>query len=157
MRPDARHPILTLRRRDTEAVCVNAGLEWLQDPSNADPRFRRNRVRHELLPLLADIAERDPVPLLNRTADVARATQADLDALAAELDPTDSRALAQAPPTLAIAALRRWLVDDDGHPPSWAELERVMAVVRHEAIACELIGHRRVARTDGKLRLENAD
>ena len=37
------------------------GLAPVCDPSNADPRFRRNRVRHELLPL-ADIAGRDPVP-----------------------------------------------------------------------------------------------
>jgi hypothetical protein len=47
-----------------------------------------------------------------------------------------------------------WLVDELGHPPSAAELERVMAVVRHDAVACELSGSRRVCRTDGVLRVE---
>ncbi len=151
-----RHPILALRRHETEALCRAVGLEPIVDPSNRDPRFRRNRVRHELLPLMTDIAERDPVPLLGRTADLARAMQAALDDLAAELDPTDTAALQLAKPQVARAALRRWLAeaDDRGHPPSAAEIERVMAVVRHEVVACELAGGRRVARSDGILRLE---
>ena len=154
MAPGPIHPLLGLRRRETVELCRALGLQPIDDPSNRDPRFRRNRIRHELLPLLADIAERDPVPLLARTAAVARATQADLDQLADQLDPTDSKALTAAPPQVARAALRRWLRDDRGHPPSAAELERVMAVVTHQVVACELSGGRRLARTGGRLRLE---
>lgn len=156
MNAGPRHPILALRRHETEALCRAVGLEPVVDPSNRDPRFRRNRVRHELLPLMADIAERDPVPLLGRTADLAKAMQGDLDALATDIDPTDTAALRQARPQVARAALRRWLAeaDDRGHPPSAAEIERVMAVVRHEVVACELAGGHRVARSDGVLRLE---
>ena len=47
------------------------GLDTVDDPTNDDRRFLRNRVRHEVLPLLDDIAERDVVPLLARTADRA--------------------------------------------------------------------------------------
>lgn len=154
MAPGPRHPILALRRAETEALCRAAGLEPVEDPSNRDPRFRRNRVRHELLPLMADIAERDPVPLLARTAELARSTQAELDRQGAELDPTDTAALSAAPVPVAQAALRRWLVDDLGHPPSSAEIERVMAVVGHRAVACQISGGRRVARTAGRLRVE---
>jgi tRNA(Ile)-lysidine synthase len=155
MAPGAVHPILGLRRRETAALCRALGLEPVVDPTNTDPRFRRNRVRHELLPLMADIAERDPVPLLNRTAEVARRMQTDVDSLAAGVDPTDTGELLAIPPTVAHAALRRWLVDDLGHPPSQAELARVMTVVRGEAVACELSGHRRVARRHGVLRIEH--
>lgn len=153
MVPGPRHPILALRRHETGALCRAIGLEPVIDPTNRDPRFRRNRVRHELLPLMADIAERDPVPLLNRTAEVARSVSDDLDRLAADLDPTDTRALAAARPNVAHAALRRWLVDDRGHPPSAAEIDRLMAVVRHEVVACELSGGRRVSRANATLRL----
>lgn len=156
MTPGGTHPILDLRRAETVALCADLGLHPVQDPSNTDPRFQRNRLRHEVLPLLADVARRDPVPLLVRAADHARSVVADVDALAAALDPTDSRALAAAPPSLAVAALRRWLRDEAGHPPSAAELDRVMTVVRHEAVACELSGGRRLGRTDGVLRLEPA-
>jgi tRNA(Ile)-lysidine synthase len=155
MAPGPVHPILALRRAETEELCRVLHLDPVVDPTNTEPRFRRNRIRHELLPLLADIADRDPVPLLNRTAAVAREMQADVEALAAGVDPTDTAALARLPVSVANAALRRWLVDDLGHPPSQAELARVMAVVRHEAVACELPGRRRVARRGGVLRIEH--
>ncbi|MDQ4133384.1 MAG: tRNA lysidine(34) synthetase TilS, partial [Actinomycetota bacterium] len=67
-----RHPILGLRRHETSAVCRSEGLRPVQDPSNADPSFRRNRVRAEVLPLLADVAQRDVVPVLVRQAALLR-------------------------------------------------------------------------------------
>ena len=51
-----RRPIRRLRRSDTHDLCGELGLEPVRDPSNDDPAFRRNRVRHELLPLLDDVA-----------------------------------------------------------------------------------------------------
>jgi tRNA(Ile)-lysidine synthase len=151
MQPGPSHPILSLRRSETVALCASLELQPVEDPSNLDPRFVRNRVRHELLPLMAEISERDPVPLLGRTADLARETRSDIEALAAELDPTDTRDLMNRPVTVAHQALRTWLTDDLGHPPSAAEIDRVMAVVRHEVTACELSGGRRVIRSDGVL------
>lgn len=156
MAPGHRHPILALRRRDTVDLCLALSLETVEDPSNLDQRFVRNRVRHELLPLFSAISGRDPVPLLARTADHARTMVADLDRLAETLDPTDSRRLRAQPDSVVVAALRRWLRDEVGHPPSTAELERVLRVVRHEVTACELSGRRRVTRRDGVLRVEES-
>jgi tRNA(Ile)-lysidine synthase len=45
-------PLLTLSRQDVFAHLEARGLSWREDPSNADPRHVRNRVRHELLPYL---------------------------------------------------------------------------------------------------------
>ena len=104
-RPE-RRPIRSLRRAETRSLCAALGLEPVTDPSNDDPRFRRNRVRHELLPLLGDIAERDVAEVLARQADLLRADAALLDALAAAIDPTDARALAAAPEPLARRAVR---------------------------------------------------
>ena len=59
-----RRPILDLRRTETRAFVAALGLETVTDPSNFEARFRRNRVRHEVLPLLAEVAGRDPVPLM---------------------------------------------------------------------------------------------
>lgn len=154
MTPGGIHPILALRRSETVELCALAGLEPVQDPSNQDPRFVRNRVRHEVLPLLAQISQRDVTPLLARTADRSRSMQAAIAELAAELDPTDTRGLKAAPQALVAESLRQWLRTEDGHPPSSAELERVLDVVFHRSIACELSGGRRVARTDGILRIE---
>ena len=67
----ARRPLLEIRRRETHALCAAEGLTPVVDESNNDPAFSRNRVRHELLPLLGDIGRRDPVPLLCRLAEHA--------------------------------------------------------------------------------------
>ena len=149
-----RRPILSLRRAETRAVCIAAGLSPVEDPSNLDPAHRRNRVRAELLPLLDAIAERDVAPVLARQADLLRDEAALLDALAAALDPTDARAVAAAPPALARRALRRWLQAGGEHPPDAATVERALAVARGTTVAADVGGGRRLARTDNVLRLE---
>jgi tRNA(Ile)-lysidine synthase len=150
--PGWRHPILALRRHETHALCADLGLTVAEDPSNADPRFRRNRVRHELLPLLDDIAERDVVPLLTRAADLLRQDDALLDELAAAIEPTDAVALGTAPTPLAARAIRDWLAWG-GYPPDAATVRRVLDVARGQASACEVGGGRRVERHGSLLRL----
>jgi len=154
VRPGGRHPILGLRRVDTEAACAALGWQPVTDPSNQDPRFVRNRIRHELLPLMNDISDRDVVPLLVRTSDIAHGAAAELEHSAASLDPTDARQLARVSPVLAAIRLRQWLTTDDGYAPSTAEIDRVLAVVRGEAVACQLSRGRTVRRSGGVLRLE---
>jgi len=51
-------PLLALWRRDVVAYLQAEGLAYREDATNADGRFARNRIRHELLPLL----ERDYNP-----------------------------------------------------------------------------------------------
>jgi tRNA(Ile)-lysidine synthase len=127
-----RHPILDLRREETLAICAELQLAVALDPSNASPEFSRNRVRLEVLPMLADIASRDVVPLLARLAAVS-AEEVDFleaEALAQIPEVTDVSSLREAPAVLARRRLRGWLrrLDGDGeHPPSLAELERVLA------------------------------
>ena len=48
-------PFLGLSRTSLAAALHQAGVLWREDPSNADPRHLRNRIRHELLPLLDSI------------------------------------------------------------------------------------------------------
>jgi len=148
-----RHPIIGLRRAETRMLCAEIGLTPVRDPSNDDLAFRRNRVRHELLPLLDDMAQRDVAALLARQADLLREEAALLDALAEAIDPTDARALAAAPAPLARRAVRAWLRDE--YPPGAAAVERVLAVARGEAVATDVGNGRRVARSGQRLRLES--
>ena len=149
-----RRPLLALRRHETRAVCAREGLTPVTDPSNDDPAFTRNRVRHELLPLLGDIGRRDPVPLLCRLADHAAQDGALLDDLAGAIDPTDTRSLAAAPPPLARRAIRAWLRPHlEGYPPDASAVERVLAVARGESVGTDVVGGVAVRRSRGKLRI----
>lgn len=152
-----RRPLLGLRRAETAAVCRAAGIAPLLDPSNSDPRFRRNRIRSEVLPLLDDVAGRDVVPLLARAAAIAATEVEVLDTLASAIDPLDVAALRSAPAPLARRSLRAWLRSaaagggPESHPPSAAELARVMQVVDGHRQACQISGGRRVSRRSGRL------
>jgi tRNA(Ile)-lysidine synthase len=65
-------PLLKVRRQEVLDYLAAHHLPYRTDASNDDPRFTRNRVRHELLPLL----ERDFNPavreVLLRTAEILR-------------------------------------------------------------------------------------
>ncbi len=152
----ARRPLLALRRHETQALCDSLGLEPVQDPSNLDPAHRRNRVRHELLPLLCDIADRDVVPIISRGAGLMGGIRDLLDELAAAIDPTDAKAMAEAPEPLAQMALRRWIQRETSaeHPPDAAAIDRVMAVVRNEIRSTEIGGGWRVTRSSQRLGLQ---
>lgn len=44
-------PFLLSRKRALIEFCVAHGIQWFEDPTNADPAFaKRNLIRHELLP-----------------------------------------------------------------------------------------------------------
>ena len=153
MRP-ANHPLLNLRRHETAMLCAAERLEPVDDPSNADPAFRRNRLRHEALPLLAEIAQRDVAAVVARQAALLRVDAELLDSLAASIDPTDARALAAAPIALARRAVRRWLMSapgSGGHPPDATAVERVLAVAHGKVRAIEVAGVGRVSRSGGRL------
>jgi len=58
-------PLLHLRRTDLRQALVDAGLRWLEDPSNADVTLWRNRIRHHLFPAMR-AAGSEPVDLYMR-------------------------------------------------------------------------------------------
>lgn len=152
MRPGPRHPILRLRRAETHGLCSEIGLRPVEDPTNSDPAYLRNRVRHELIPVLCELAGRDVVPVLARQAALLADDATLLGELAAALDPTDAKAVTRAPAPLARRALREWL--RCGHPPDLATVERVLSVAAGAALAADVGSGRSVRRSRGRLRLE---
>lgn len=62
-------PLLEVRREALHGWLEAEGLRWREDASNAEGFAVRNRLRHEVLPLLSDIAERDPVEALAKAAE----------------------------------------------------------------------------------------
>jgi tRNA(Ile)-lysidine synthase len=148
----AGHPLLALRRSETVELCRVLSLTPVDDPSNRSMAFRRNRVRHELLPLAVEIAERDVAALVARAARVLRDDDDLLDSLAARIDPTSALELTAAPPALARRAVRRWLTDHlGGYPPDLDTVERVLVVARGDALACEIDGGIRIRRSSQHL------
>lgn len=80
-------PLIESRHQDAVTTLIAAGLPWVEDLSNRDGRFFRNRVRHALMPRLVEASGGDVVGHLGRLARRAReAIDALDDVAAAELE-----------------------------------------------------------------------
>jgi tRNA(Ile)-lysidine synthetase-like protein len=54
-------PMLEIERAELVSLLRRAGLSWREDPTNRDTSFERNRIRHELMPVLTKFEPRMPV------------------------------------------------------------------------------------------------
>jgi tRNA(Ile)-lysidine synthase len=113
-------PLIELSRADTKSFCRALGLRPRADPTNLDPRFLRNRIRSEVLPVLEQRLDRNLRATLARTAEHVRADADYLEALASDaarrttevrdeeirLDPS---ALASLPGPIAARVVRQAL------------------------------------------------
>jgi len=122
-------PLLGCTRAELEAWAVAQRLAWLEDPSNADPRFDRNYLRLEVLPRL-----RARWPAAARTVgrvaeQAAEALDFEADAAAVDLAAVAEGAtlalepLGHLPAARQRRALRAWLRARGFAAPSAATLE----------------------------------
>lgn len=112
-------PLLRLRRAALRQWLTNQGQGWREDTSNQDLRRVRNRVRHQLLPLLEQFNPRI-VEILSHTAAIAREEE---EFWKSYIEPlcdswirwedgqakVDLACLQQAPPAVAYRVLR-WVL-----------------------------------------------
>ena len=78
-------PLLTVRRAEVLAYLDRLGQPFRHDATNADPRFTRSRIRHELLPQLARQYNPNVVEALVRLGTLARENQAALEPIIEDL------------------------------------------------------------------------
>ena len=93
-------PLLAVTREEVRDYLRGRGLEWREDPSNADRRFARARVRHDVLDALRELS-----PAVERTiAETARQLRDEADVL----DATVGDALKElgGGPAIALDTLR---------------------------------------------------
>tara|TARA_B110000008_G_scaffold264691_1_gene289193 strand:- start:97 stop:993 length:897 start_codon:yes stop_codon:yes gene_type:complete len=147
-----RRPILDLRRSETKSLCLSAKLDPVNDPMNLDPRFTRNRIRNEVIPLLTEVVGRDSVSMLARHANLAGEASGILGDLVKNLDITDVRSVDDTPDPVVKFAIQEWLTDKIGLPADSSSINRVLQIVRGEIKGTEIHGGFRVDRSQGKVR-----
>jgi tRNA(Ile)-lysidine synthase len=68
-------PLLSVSRAEVETYLASLAQPWREDETNLDRRFTRNRVRHDLLPLLEREFNPNIRALLSDAAEVSRAEE----------------------------------------------------------------------------------
>jgi tRNA(Ile)-lysidine synthase len=108
-------PLLKVTRAEVLAHCEHYGLKFRTDSSNLSTEFARNRVRHELLPLLRSFNPRFDAALIRAAeqitddAECLNSAAAEIIATAAHGSSLDIQALRAAPAPVRRRALRIWL------------------------------------------------
>jgi len=135
-------PLLHWRRAEIDDYIKAHHLRFREDSSNTSPEHRRNRLRHELLPLLKDIFQRDVSPIIARLGAHAATDSDCLRQQAVEfftanhlLQPDHSlritRALCSLHPALLSRVLSHWLRASLGLPSiESAEIESALTMLR---------------------------
>jgi len=156
-------PLLGFTREETTAYCQERGLAWCDDPTNEETGYARNRVRHGLLPALAEIHPAASRNVL-RTAALLRDEAEVLDALVdAELCGSDGRQatisldrLAELPGALRRLVVQRLADRAAGRPVPGAanHADEVAALRRTGAAMLDLGGGVRAVAERGILHAE---
>ncbi|KQM79720.1 tRNA lysidine(34) synthetase TilS [Xylophilus sp. Leaf220] len=139
---DYHRPLLAVPGAAVRAWAAARGLAWVEDPTNADEHFTRNRIRARLLPAL-DAA----FPQFRDTFARSAAHAAEAQSVLAEVAAADLAAVGD-PPAIALLqgltagrralVLRHWLRTAHGAVPSAAQL----AELQRQLVACTTRGHR---------------
>lgn len=124
-------PLLAVRRSDIEAYLHDQAQSWREDASNADPAYTRNRVRHQLLPLLREFN-----PLIAETL-------ANLSQLARDDDAHWQRAITQLLPQLLLPGKP---VRGGGRAVSTSPSTQAVAIELERLRALDLATRRRILR-----------
>lgn len=134
-------PLLEVDRASIEAYAQEQGITWREDSSNAEDVYARNRVRHELLPLLKQFNP-GVVGTLNSTSAIMRELALYIDEAvegalehAAEIKPGESvqfqvRQLRHLQPAMRGEVLQQGVARAfDTQPLSYAAVGRALALL----------------------------
>lgn len=152
--PCVYRPMLEITGSETREVCSLAGLPYRDDPMNVDLDLTRNRVRHEILPLLRSLNPAIDAAIARAAASLRR----DRDYLEGQADALDEQSLpvsviTTAPRVLADRLLRRAL-EDNGIEPTADRIGRMWAVASGETDRQDLAGGKAVIRSGALLVIE---
>ena len=135
-------PLLGVSAEAIRAAGRAQGLPWVEDPSNTDERFTRNRIRARLLPVI-EAAFPQFRSTFARSARHAAEAQSVLDEVAAvDLETVGSPPRLTALQTLSAGrqamVVRLWLRRSHGTTPEAAQLSELL----RQVAACTTRGHR---------------
>lgn len=135
-------PLLRVAGADVRQWLRARGEAWVEDPTNSDERYTRNRIRRQLLPAL-----QQAFPQFRDTFARSCAHAAQAHELLQELALVDLATVGQPPRIAALRSLsrarqanvlRHWLRSQHGTTPTAGQLDALL----RQIAACSTRGHR---------------
>lgn len=134
-------PLLALDAASLKQALRERQIEFVEDPTNSDERYTRNRIRVRLLPALAEVFPQFRQTFARSASHAAQAQHVLDDIAAQDLMEVGNPPLIAKLQILSAArqgnVLRHWLVTCHGVRPSAAQLAQLQAQIA----ACTTRGH----------------
>jgi tRNA(Ile)-lysidine synthase len=164
-------PLLNVTRADVLTYLESLGQDYREDASNADHRFARSRIRHELLPLLAERYNPRVRDVLCRLAEQAADARREIDAVVVGLIQAAERpragpmlvfdrAILAAAPRPRLRSLWRRVWEREGWPRQamgFAEWDRLAELCGGGPEVIDLPGRIRARRRGAVVQIDPVD
>ena len=135
-------PLLGVPGASVRSWLAERGVSWVEDPTNADEQFTRNRIRARLLPPLEAAFPQFRETFARSARHAAQGQLLLLELAAMDINtigiPPDIKALQKLSTLRQTNLLRYWLLQAHGATPSSAQLDELVAQVAD----CTTRGHR---------------
>ena len=150
--------MLAFQKKELVDYLTERHLAWCHDASNDGLLPTRNRIRLQLLPLLDEIVGSSYRNAITRTATILAAEDDYLESLAAPhamQTQLSTRELGDMPLALQRRVLHAWLRNHDFSEVSFADVERVLSLLKLDGPAkVNLPGNAHARRRSGVIFLE---
>ncbi len=134
-------PLLQVEGAALRSWLVAQQQDWIEDPSNTDQRYTRNRIRAQLLPQLQAVFPQFRETFARSSRHCAQAAELLQEVAEADLltigQPPRIAAVQALSPARQANALRHWLRSSHGTTPATAQLEELL----RQVAACRTRGH----------------
>ena len=138
---DWHRPLLGVSAADIRAWLKARGIDWVEDPTNTDLAYTRNRIRAQLLPVLEQVFPQFRDTFARSSAHAAQAKQLQQELAQVDLQsvgvPPNIKALQQLSAQRQANVLRYWLLQCHQTTPSTAQLQELLKLIA----ACRTRGH----------------
>lgn len=135
-------PLLSVPGADLRAYLRQCGQPWVEDPTNSDEQFTRNRIRARILPVLQESFPAFRDTFARSAAHAAQAQEVLNEVATQDLiqvgTPPNIRALQALSRARQTLVLRLWLRGQHSTTPSTAQLQELL----DQVAACTTRGHK---------------
>jgi len=147
-------PLLDCSRNDLVAYAKAHQIDWVEDESNADTRYDRNFIRHEVLPLLSKQYNHIATTLSRSAQHLASASEM-LDDLAA-IDASVVMNKQQQPPSIHLTPLFELTEARQGNLMRWWLAQQNISMPSALLLA-QILQQLRGAKADAQIKVKVAD
>ena len=150
-------PFLHVSRENIDAYVCSHAISYREDATNADPAHTRNRIRHDILPMIDKSFGPSFRAAILRASEILRHENDWMESQVPELPPAfpcaDVRSLH---PALQHRAVRRWLQQNGVPEPGLQETRRVLSLldVQNGPAKISLPGNAHARRREGVIFIE---